>query len=163
MSSALPSGSGLLIGFVVIMTVLGVAIAVLVRRRDWLAEVRKAASSMADIVRQPRRAVLLFGGQLGTNVAYIAALGFAVQAFGGHPPVALVAAVFLGGSALGAASPTPAGLGVVEAALVAGLTVGGVASAPAVAGVLAYRLATFWLPAVAGYLSFKSLQRHELL
>ncbi|ADU01981.1 MULTISPECIES: lysylphosphatidylglycerol synthase domain-containing protein [Mycolicibacterium] len=163
LASALPSGWGLLIGFVAVMTVLGVAIAVLIRRRDWLADVRKAAASMADIVRHPRRAVLVFGGQLGTNVAYIAALGFAVHAFGGHAPAALVAAVFLGGSALGAASPTPAGLGVVEAALVAGLIAGGVASAPAVAGVLAYRLATFWLPAAAGFFSFKSLQRHQML
>jgi undecaprenyl-diphosphatase len=163
LASELPSGWGLLIGFVAVMTTFGVAIAILSRRPDWLAAVRKAARSMADIARQPRRAALLFGGQLATNIAYIAALGFAVHAFGSHASVAVVAVVFLAGSALGAASPTPAGLGVVEAALVAGLMVGGVASAPAVAAVLAYRLATFWLPAAAGFFSFKSLQHQGLL
>ncbi|MEU2253905.1 lysylphosphatidylglycerol synthase domain-containing protein [Nocardia xishanensis] len=163
LSSALPSRWSLLIGFVAVMTALGIAIAVLLRRPGWLTEVRSTARSMADILRTPKRAALLLGGQVGANIAYIAALGFSVHAFGGTPSAALVAAVFLGGQALGAASPTPAGLGVVEASLVAGLMVGGVASAPAVAGVLAYRLATFWLPAAVGFFSFRALQRHHIL
>ncbi|WP_327098097.1 lysylphosphatidylglycerol synthase domain-containing protein [Nocardia vinacea] len=163
LSAALPSGWVLLIGFVAVMTVLGGAVALLLCRPDQLAQVRNAAGSMADVLRKPRRAAMLIGGQIGENVAYIAALGFSVQAFGGHPSAALVAAVFLGGSALGAASPTPAGLGVIEAALVAGLIVGGVPSAPAVAGVLAYRLATFWIPAAIGFVSLKSLQRQRML
>ncbi|MGY1869176.1 MULTISPECIES: lysylphosphatidylglycerol synthase domain-containing protein [Nocardia] len=163
LASALPGGWGLLIGFVAIMTVLGAAVAVLIRRPDWLAESRNAVRSISAIARRPRQAALLFGGQIATNITYIAALGFAVHAFGGHPSAALVSAVFLSGTAFGAASPTPAGLGVVEAALVAGLTVGGVPSAPAIAGVLAYRLATFWLPATVGFFSFTSLQRHHVL
>jgi undecaprenyl-diphosphatase len=163
LASALPSGWGLLMGFVVAMTVIGVAAAVLWRRRDWLAEVRRALGSVAEVLRQPRRAALLVGGQLGTNIAYIAALGCSVYAFGGRPSAALVALVFLGGTALGAASPTPAGLGVVEASLVAGFTVAGVPSAPAVAGVLAFRLASFWLPAAVGFFSFRSLERQNLL
>ncbi|WP_280430131.1 flippase-like domain-containing protein [Nocardia brasiliensis] len=163
LTAALPSAWTLLIAFVAVMTVLGIAVAVLLRRPRLLADVRTAARGMADILREPRRAVLLVGGQVAGNIAYIAALGFAVHAFGGQASAALVAAVFLGGSALGAASPTPAGLGVVEAALVAGLMVGGVAGPPAVAGVLAYRLATFWLPAAAGFISFKSLRRQRYL
>ncbi|NUS44540.1 MAG: TIGR00374 family protein, partial [Mycobacteriaceae bacterium] len=162
-ANALPSGWGLLTGFVAVMTALGIAVAVLMRRPDWLAAVRDAASSISAVVRSPKRAALLLGGQLGTNIAYIAALGFAVHACGGAPSPALLAAVYLGGSALGSASPTPAGLGVVEASLVAGLTVGGVASAPAVAGVLAYRLASFWIPAAAGFFAFKHLERRHLL
>ncbi|MET7771805.1 lysylphosphatidylglycerol synthase domain-containing protein [Nocardia sp. NPDC005366] len=163
LDSALPSGWVLLAGFVVAMTAIGVAIALLVRRPDWLAEVRGTASSMVGVLRRPREAALLLTGQIGGNIAYIAALGFSVYAFGGTPSAALVTAVFLGGSALGAASPTPAGLGVVEASLVAGLMVGGVADGPAVAGVLAYRLVTFWLPAALGFFAFKSLERHHLL
>ncbi|MET8651547.1 lysylphosphatidylglycerol synthase domain-containing protein [Nocardia aurea] len=163
LASALPSGWVLLIAFVAVMTALGIAVGVLLHRPAWLAEVRNASRSMLDILRRPRQAMLLLGGQISANIAYIAALGFAVHAFGGRPSAALVAAVFLGGSALGAASPTPAGLGVVEAALVAGLMVGGVPSSAAVAGVLAYRLATFWLPAIAGFFSFKGLQRRHTI
>ncbi|MEU7143911.1 lysylphosphatidylglycerol synthase transmembrane domain-containing protein [Nocardia sp. NPDC046473] len=163
LTAALPSGWILLTGFVVVMTALGIGIVIMLRRPAWLTEVRTALGAMAGILRRPRRAAMLIGGQLGTNVAYIATLGISVHAFGGHASTALVATVFLGGSALGAASPTPSGLGVIEAALVTGLMVGGVASAPAVAGVLAYRLATFWIPAAAGFISFKSLQHQRLL
>ncbi|MEV2226077.1 lysylphosphatidylglycerol synthase domain-containing protein [Nocardia vinacea] len=163
LGAALPSSWGLLIGFVAVMTTIGVVIALLLRRPDRIAQVRDAAGSMVEVLRRPQRAAMLLGGQIGGNVAYIAALGFSIHAFGGHASAALVAAVFLAGSALGAASPTPAGLGVVEAALVAGLLVGGVPSGPAVAGVLAYRLATFWIPAALGFFSFKTLQRQRAL
>ncbi|RDI55217.1 lysylphosphatidylglycerol synthase domain-containing protein [Nocardia mexicana] len=163
LTSALPSGWGLLIGFVAVMTVLGAAVWMLFKRPDWLKQLRGTARSIAAITRSPRQAALLFGGQLGTNLCYVAALGFSVHAFGGSPAPALLAAVYLGGAALGAASPTPAGLGVVEASLVAGLTVGGVPGPSAIAGVLAYRLATFWLPAAVGFFSFRYLQRHRIL
>ena len=46
--------------------------------------------------------------------------------------------------------PTPGGLGAIEAALVAGLTGVGMDPAIAVAAVLSYRLATYWLPILPG-------------
>lgn len=100
----------------------------------------------------------MVGGQLGVNLAYIAALGCALQAFGQNvSPLPLAAAY------LAAAGPTPAGLGVVEASLVAGLAVVGVPAAPAVAGILAFRLVTFWLPAGIGFVCFRSLKRNDIL
>jgi undecaprenyl-diphosphatase len=48
-----------------------------------------------------------------------------------------------------------------EAALVAGLTAIGAAAGPAVAGVLAFRLLTFWLPILPGWLAFAWLQRSD--
>ena len=50
-----------------------------------------------------------------------------------------------------------------EVALSAGLTTVGVASAPAVAAVLIYRLLTFWLPLVPGFIAFRYLQnKHHI-
>lgn len=163
LTSALPTGWQALIGFVAVMTVAGVGVALVLRRPDWLDQIRAAVRTLARIARQPRRATLLIGGQVLSNVAYATALGMALHAFGAAPAPALVAAVFLGGAALGAASPTPAGLGVVEASLVAGLMVGGVPGTSAVAGVLAYRVVTFWLPAALGFFSFRALQRRHTL
>jgi uncharacterized protein (TIRG00374 family) len=70
-----------------------------------------------------------------------------------------VALAYLGGSAVGAASPTPGGLGAVEAALVAGLTALGAPAGPAIAAVLMFRLATFWLPIAPGWFAFRRLRR----
>ena len=60
-----------------------------------------------------------------------------------------------------AASPTPGGLGAIEALLVAGLTGVGISPRPAVSAVLTYRLATYWLPVLPGWLSWRLLQRRD--
>jgi glycosyltransferase 2 family protein len=45
-----------------------------------------------------------------------------------------------------------------EAALVAGLTAVGAPTGPAVAGVLVFRLLTFWLPILPGWLACRALR-----
>ena len=69
----------------------------------------------------------------------------------------------LGSSVVAAAAPTPGGLGAMEAALVAGFTAVGMDPAIAVAAVLSYRLATFWLPILPGWLAFRHLDRRGLI
>ena len=73
--------------------------------------------------------------------------------------LAAIALVYLAGSTLGQAAPTPGGLGAVEAAYVAGLTVAGIDSGVAVSATLLFRLLTFWIPTVPGYWSFNWLQK----
>ena len=108
--------------------------------------VHAAAVNFAQVVRSPVKLASLFGGSAGVTLAYIGALVAAVNAFNGDIPIAKVGAVYLAASALAAATPTPGGLGAIEAALVAGLTGIGMESGPAVSTVLTYRLATYWLP-----------------
>ena len=67
--------------------------------------------------------------------------------------------VYLGGAAVASVSPTPGSLGAVEAALLAGLTGTGVPAGPAVAGVLAFRLITFWFPTVPGLWALHFVRR----
>jgi glycosyltransferase 2 family protein len=62
-------------------------------------------------------------------------------------------------SLIAAASPTPGGLGAIEAATIAGRTGIGISSGPAMSAVLTYRLATYWLPLLPGWLSWCLLQR----
>ena len=83
------------------------------------------------------------------------------------PPVEIGAVMRAGAvgrvaaSAIAAASPTPGGLGAIEAALVAGLTGVGLGSGAAVSAVLTYRLATYWLPVAPGWIALNLLQRHD--
>ncbi len=49
----------------------------------------------------------------------------------------------------------------IEAALVAGWPAPGMQARPAVSAVLLYRLATYWLPVLPGWLSRRSLQHRE--
>jgi undecaprenyl-diphosphatase len=119
--------------------------------------------SMASLSRSPARILALVGGSFGVTIAYTVALACAVAAFDGGVSFAQVGAVYLGSSLIAAAAPTPGGLGAMEAALVAGFTGIGMDPAIAVAAVLSYRLATYWLPILPGWLSFRLLDRRNYI
>jgi undecaprenyl-diphosphatase len=73
-----------------------------------------------------------------------------------HGSITLAAAiVILGiGVSVGAAIPSPGGLGGAEAGLVAGLAAFGIAVPTAIAVAIVYRLATYWLGFVVGAVAF---------
>jgi glycosyltransferase 2 family protein len=161
----LPSASKILLILAVILAIIGVVLATRPGRR-WTARqlipgVRSAAGSLRQAAASPLKLGLLFGGSALITLAYIAGLDASVQAFGGGPGLIVLGAVYLAAAALAAAAPTPGGLGAIEAALVAGLTGVGMAPGPAVSAVLVYRLATYWLPVLPGWLCWRSLQHRE--
>lgn len=132
-------------------------------RRRLLPPLRNAAGRLGATLRRPRQAVPLLLASAGVTLSYVVALVAATRAFDLGVPVVDVAAVYLLGTAVAAAVPTPSGLGAAEAALVAGLVAAGAALAPGVAAVLAFRLVTFWLPIAPGFLAFRTLRRREVL
>jgi undecaprenyl-diphosphatase len=161
----LPSGSKILLILAVIIAVVGIVLATRPGRR-WTRKklvpgVRSAAVSLKRVASSPVKLGLLFGGSALITLAYIGALVASVQAFTGGPGLIIVGAVYLGAAVVAAAAPTPGGLGAFEAALIAGLTGVGMQAGPAVSAVLLYRLATYWLPILPGWLSFRFLQRRE--
>jgi undecaprenyl-diphosphatase len=106
--------------------------------------------------RHPGDVIRLIAAALVLAVAgTLAALGP-----GGHLSPGAVA---VSGTPLAAAAATPGGLRAIEAALIAGLTGVGMLAGPAVSAVLLYRLATYWLPVLPGWLSWRFLQRREHL
>jgi undecaprenyl-diphosphatase len=128
-----------------------------------LPTLQRAWGELAQVYRRPKQALLLFGGALGITSAYTATFGLCLIAFHVRISPAQAAVVYLGGAVVSAAAPTPGGLGAMEAALVAGLTHIGVADGKAVASVLTFRLLTYWLPILPGYLSLHNLRRAKLL
>jgi glycosyltransferase 2 family protein len=118
---------------------------------------------LLDIAQKPAKLAEGLGGAFLLTSAYILCLAASVKAVGGHAALVSVAVVYLTGSALGSAVPTPGGLGAVEAALSAGLTAAGLPGATAVSAVLLFRLLTFWLPVPFGWAALSYLQRHDAL
>ncbi|MGO9321525.1 MAG: flippase-like domain-containing protein [Solirubrobacteraceae bacterium] len=158
----LPSGSKILLLLAVIIAVIGVVLATRPGRRwtrkQLIPGVRSAAGSLRQAAASPVKLGLLFGGSALITLLYIAGLAASVQAFGTGPGLVVLGAVYLGAAALAAVAPTPGGLGAIEAALVAGLTGVGMQAGPAVSAVLLYRLATYWLPVLPGWLCWRFLQ-----
>jgi undecaprenyl-diphosphatase len=163
----LPASSKVLAVLAVVMAIVGLVIAT--RRGRRLAKkyvlgfVQRSRSSVVGIMRSPSRLAVLFGGSLGVTMAYICSLAAAVSAFPNQVTFAEIGAVYLGASLIAAAAPTPGGLGAMEAALVAGFTAIGMDPGTAVAAVLSYRLATYWLPVLPGWLSFHHLENRNLI
>ncbi len=127
--------------------------------RTAMAGARHTAEAFFAILRRPRQTARLLVYQVGVVLAYIMCLAFSVRAVGVHTGLGTVALVSLVGGSLGAAVPAPGGIGTVDVALVGAFTLLGVDSASATAGVLVYRLLTFWLPTLPGFFAFHWLEK----
>ena len=121
--------------------------------------VRRVVPQLVAVFQRPSKLSLGLGGALLLNLAYIEALDASVRAFGHQLSFAAVAVVYLAGSVVGAAIPTPGGLGGIELAMGSGLTAAGLPASVAVSAVLLYRIATFWIPIPVGWVSLTWLQR----
>ncbi len=119
---------------------------------------RKAAAGIAAVAVSPKKLLMLFGGAFVITMSYAFALWYSLEAFGGGLGFVTVTAVYLTGSALAQAAPTPGGIGAAEAALIAGLVAFGLDASIAVPAVFLYRFATFWLPVLPGWIAFKRLE-----
>mgnify|MGYP001158011986 CR=1 FL=1 len=126
-------------------------------------EVRELAGGLLAALRRPRQAILLLGGSAGITAGYVLALWCSLRAFGAPLSPLRAAAAYLAGAAAGAVSPTPGGLGAVDAALTGGLIRLGVPGATAVLGVVAFRLVTYWLPVLPGAAALRALRRRGRL
>jgi uncharacterized protein (TIRG00374 family) len=114
---------------------------------------------MASLINHPAKLATGVSGVLLLNLGYCLCLVTCVRAFTPHVSIAGVVLVYLGGSIVAQAAPTPGGLGAIEAALVAGLTATGIQAEIAVSATLLFRLFTFWLPTIPGWLAFQHLQK----
>lgn len=123
------------------------------------AALRSAGSAIAAALRSPRRAAILFGGSAATTLLYVLTLGVSLSAVSADVPFIQLFAMYLAATAVAAASPTPGNLGALELALTGGLTTLSVPSGTALGAVLIYRLLTFWLPLLPGFVAFRYLHR----
>ncbi len=159
----LPSGQTVLVGLTTVFVLSGLLFLLpagrRILRRRVLPPLMRSLQGMAEVARHPLSLAGLFGGSAFLTLAYVAAFVFSVYAFGGDVKIASVGVVFLVGSAISSVAPTPGGIGAVEAALIAGLTSIGISNDVAVPAVFMFRLVTFWLPIVPGWIMFVLLQR----
>jgi uncharacterized protein (TIRG00374 family) len=101
------------------------------------------------------QAVLLTTGRLGFDFCCLLA---ALRATGTHPRPSLVLLAYAAANIIALVPITPGGLGLVEASLGGLLILAGVHAGDAFLATLLYRLASYWLPLLAGppaYLLFR--------
>jgi uncharacterized protein (TIRG00374 family) len=109
----------------------------------------------AVLGRKWRQAVVLTAGKLGFDYGCLLAI---LRATGAGPRPSLVLLAYAAAGIVALFPLTPGGLGVVEASLSGLLVLAGVHPGDALLATLAYRVASYWLPLLAGlpaYLLFR--------
>lgn len=132
--------------------------------RAWVASktlpmLRQTWPRLIEVVGQPRRLALAFGGNVLMTMGYVLAFDAALQAFGQDVSLVQVALLYLAGNTAGSLVPTPGGLGTVELALTTGLTSVGINAGVAVSVAFLFRALTFWLRIPIGWAAMRYLQR----
>ena len=106
--------------------------------------------------REWKKVFLLVVGRLGFD--FLCLLG-ALRATGSQPHPWLVLLAYSAAGVIALVPATPGGLGIVEASLSGLLVLSGVNGRSAVLATLAYRLAEYWLPMVAGLVAYSLYRR----
>jgi uncharacterized membrane protein YbhN (UPF0104 family) len=114
-------------------------------------------------LRGSHKLMLLFGGNLATEILFATALGLFCRGLGYDISLADLLLINIGVSLLASFIPVPGGIGVVEFGLTAGLTSAGMSSEAALAAVFLYRLSTFYLPPIWGFFALRWLERARYL
>jgi uncharacterized protein (TIRG00374 family) len=110
-------------------------------------------------VRQPRPAVMAFGGAIGFWGANIAILWASFHAFNVSVPLGVVIQGFFLGMLANLFPFAPGGVGAVDAGMIGAFVLFGVPSAEVFAAVLTYRVIAFWLPIPPGIIAFFQLRK----
>ena len=103
-----------------------------------------------------RRAVLLVGGRIGFDFLCLLC---ALRATGSDPNPSLVLLAYAAAQIIALVPITPGGLGIVEASLSGLLVLAGISGGRAVVATLAYRLASYWFPLLAGGVAYLLYRR----
>jgi uncharacterized membrane protein YbhN (UPF0104 family) len=152
---------------VAVALVVGVGLAVPRLRRLAAAKMRPKArdiwGNLKVVASSPRKLVLLLGGAFGRDLLVAMALSVSLRAFDDHLRLPVLIVVIVLAAMIGGISPSPGGMGVVEAGMILGLTAAGVSEADATAAVFIQRLFTSYLPPIWGWFTLVWMRRREYL
>jgi uncharacterized membrane protein YbhN (UPF0104 family)/membrane-associated phospholipid phosphatase len=157
-SSSDSSSSNALLIIALVAALIGVVLFIPKIKNKVVPAVKRAATDIWAVVRNPRKAMQLIGGDTAGNLIYPLILGVCMLAFNQHLDFAQLVVVQVGAGMVGNVAPVPGGIGVTEAALTAGLTSFGIPAAPALASVLLFRGITFLIPPIFGFFTLRWLR-----
>lgn len=115
------------------------------------------------LLKEPRIVAGALIPSMLTTLSHTSCLWFCLQAVGVHLSLGHALIAMSTGAVVGAAVPTPGGLGSLETGMVATLALFGYSVEFSTAGVLLYRLITYWGPIIPGYISLAYLSRSSLI
>lgn len=166
----LASGSGdrsdlvpLLLGLLAVVLVAAAVVWFVPKVRAAAAHLLGQLREALTILRSPSAVARLFLYNVLAQVLFSIAIWIVLEAFGQQVAITDVIIINVAVALFAGLMPVPGGVGVTEGALTAGFVAVGVPQATALAAALCYRLITFYLPPLWGYVALRSLRRDGYL
>jgi len=159
----IPSWSAGAYGIIAIVTSLTILLLVARKLRHKISSTIHAIVLRLTYYRDHRlRLVASLCSSLVVSLLHVAILTICSWSLGNKVTFTTAFIVFSVGIFIGTATPTPGGLVGMEAGLVAGFIAFGVDPGLALASALLYRLTTYWIPLLPGFLVFQSVRSRYL-
>jgi uncharacterized membrane protein YbhN (UPF0104 family) len=149
----------LLLGAVLIIVITAVLLGIRKVQRKLFNFMGHLFSVLLGIWRSPWRLLGATLASCGITTCYVLTLWASAQALNVEATLAQILIAFIVGNIALTFVPTPGGVGAVEAGIVAVLISFSVSSEEAIATTLIFRLISYWLPIVPGYISFRYVTR----
>lgn len=108
-----------------------------------------------EMAKHPRRIILSTLASMGITACYAAVLWAATKSVGIELSIMDIFIAFVVGNTALTVSPTPGGIGAVEIAITGVIISADVPQSIALASVIIFRLISYWLPILPGYIAFK--------
>jgi uncharacterized membrane protein YbhN (UPF0104 family) len=148
------------------LSVIGGLLIFLVERvgRVVLPVLKSALGTVTAVLKEPRRALTLLGSNFLARLTLGFTLWLILRSIGIDDvsiPLALTVAVAT--NLLAGLVPVPGGVGIAEAVMTSWLVLVGVPETSAFAATVVYRMWTFYLPAIEGFLAMRWLEERDYL
>lgn len=130
------------------------------RVRKFLINIYRA---ILEIAKRPFSGLMALLANCGITVIHIICLTLCLMSVGYMLPISMIAIVFMATITSISVSPTPNGLGVTEVVMSTALRTFGLAEEQALIVALSYRLVTYWLPILPGYISYRFISYRKII
>ncbi len=118
---------------------------------------------LRDTLARPLHLILALLTSSGITLCFAGALYCCLRSAGIILQPSELMLVFLASAVATSASPTPGGLGAAEVSMLLALEKLSVAGSPALAGVIAFRIISYWLPILPGYIFFRFVGSRRII
>ena len=150
---------------ILVVALVAVVVVLLVLRvrklREWVMPVIKEAfGALGGVVKDPKRTIGLLSSNLASRLVLAISMWLILVSMDVSLGLWSVLTATVATGLLGGVVPIPGGVGVSEAVLTAFLVLFGVDETTAFAAAVVYRVATFYIPSAAGYVSMRWLEKN---
>lgn len=120
-------------------------------------------NALIEIASNPINTLMSLLANCGITIIHIICLALCIVGTGNSLPTNMIALVFASVITAVTVSPTPNGLGVAELAMSLSLQSFGLGVKESLVVVISYRLITYWLPIVPGYVAYRIIRLKNII